>query len=267
MHFSTDQKDDTTVFRLLEERLDSRNAGQLKAEFLILAQPDIQNLIVDLSEVQHIDSAGLSALLLAQRQMTVHEGELRLAGVTGEVFSLLEMTQLDRVFRIFNTVEEAIAAAPIFRDAWERKAWEEEQVLVADPIEPTITGGTGAAVSRKGTASILRAGAIAPGGSLGAAALANIIMNTPLNDELELSALYALGDEEDDDEDDDLDDAFDDDDDFADDLDEEDDVEEEAVEEEADKPEEVIEPEDLDEDFEDDDWDDEELDDDEEDDF
>ena len=67
MHFITDQQDDTTIFRLREERLDSRNAGQLKAEFLILAQPDIQNLIVDLSEVRHVDSAGLSALLLAQR--------------------------------------------------------------------------------------------------------------------------------------------------------------------------------------------------------
>jgi anti-sigma B factor antagonist len=253
MHFITDQQDDTTIFRLREARLDSGNAGQLKAEFLILAQPDIQNLIVDLSEVRHIDSAGLSALLLAQRQMTVHEGELRLAGVSGEVLSLLEMTQLNRVFRIFNTMEEAIAAPPIFRDAWERKAWEE-----------THTREEMLAEEEPGSQAI-RAGALAAGGSLGAAALANIIMNTPLDDDLELPALYALGDEED--EDDDLDDDFDDD--LDDDLDEEDDVEEEEGVEEKDKPEgeEVVEPEDLDEDFEDDDWDDEELDDEEEDDY
>jgi anti-sigma B factor antagonist len=253
MHFTTDQQDDTTIFRLREARLDSRNAGQLKAEFLILAQPDIESLIVDLSEVRHIDSAGLSALLLAERQMTVHEGELRLAGVTEEVLSLLEMTQLDRVFRIFNTVEEALAAAPNFRDAWERKAWEEEHaregVLIEEPSSRSI-----------------RAGAIAAGGSLGAAALAQIIMNTPLDDELELPAFLALGDEEDEE---DIDDDFEDDDDFDDDLDEEDAVEEEEAVEEKEKTEgeEVVEPEDLDEDFEDDDWDDEELDDDEEDDY
>jgi anti-sigma B factor antagonist len=252
MHFITDQQDDTTIFRLREERLDSRNAGQLKAEFLILAQPDIQSLIVDLSEVRHIDSAGLSALLLAQRQMTVHDGELRLAGVAGEVLSLLEMTQLNRVFRIFNTVKEALAAPPIFRDAWERKAWEEEHAaegFLTD--EPNSVD--------------LRAGALAAG-SVGAAALANIIMNTTLDDELELPTLYALGDEEDEDDDD-----FDDDD-FDDDLDDDDDdeVAEEAEDvDEKDKPEgeEIVEPEDLDEDFEDDDWDDEELDDDDDDDY
>ncbi len=254
MHFITDQQDDTTIFRLREERLDSRNAGQLKAEFLILAQPDIQNLIVDLSEVRHVDSAGLSALLLAQRQMTVHEGELRLAGVTGEVLSLLEMTQLDRVFRIFNTVNEALAAPPIFRDAWERKAWEEEHANGEIVTEDEPHSGA------------VRAAAIAAGGSLGVAALAQIIMNTPMDDELELPSLYALGDEEDDDDDDFEDDDFDDD------LEDDDDDEEAEEAEDADgkeKPEgeEVVEPDDLDEDFEDDDWDDEELDDDEEDDY
>src|SRR5579871_1162510 len=127
MHFITEQQDETTIFRLREPRLDSRNAGQLKAEFLILAQPNIRSLIVDLSEVSHIDSAGLSALLLAQRQMSIHEGELRLAGASHEVRSLMEMTQLERVFRIFPTVEEALAAPPLFRSEWERKAWEDEQ--------------------------------------------------------------------------------------------------------------------------------------------
>ncbi len=268
MHFSTDQQDDITIFRLREERLDSRNAGQLKAEFLILAQPDIQTLIVDLSEVRHVDSAGLSALLLAQRQMAVHEGELRLAGVTEEVLSLLRMTQLDRVFRIFNTVEDARAAAPNFRDAWERKAWEEEHGREAPSTDQNFNGGIGAALSRGSEAPgarALRAGALAAGGSLGAVALEHIIMTTPLDDELELPTFLALGDEEDDD-DDDIDDF---DEDFDDDLDEEDDIEEDEEVADKDKPEaeEEVVPDDLDEDFEDDDWDDEELDEDEEDDY
>src|SRR5438132_13951524 len=110
MHFTTDQQDTTTVFRLKEPRLDSRTAGQLKAEFLILSQPDIDTLIVDLSDVKQIDSAGISALLLAQRQMKIHTGEVRLVGVREDVLSMLRLTQLDRLFPIFSTVEEALAA-------------------------------------------------------------------------------------------------------------------------------------------------------------
>ena len=114
MHFSTDQQDSTTVFRLKEERLDSRNAGQLKAEFLILAQPDIDTLIVDLSEVRHVDSAGLSALLLANRQMATHDGDVRIVGANAEVQALLRVTQLDRIFELFDSVDAALDAEPAF---------------------------------------------------------------------------------------------------------------------------------------------------------
>jgi anti-sigma B factor antagonist len=110
MHFTIDQKDGVTIFKLNEARLDSQNAGQLKAEFLILAQPDVEKLILDLSQVSYVDSAGLSALLLAERQQSAHGGDVRLVGVNENVKSLLRITQLDRIFPMYATVTEAIQA-------------------------------------------------------------------------------------------------------------------------------------------------------------
>jgi anti-anti-sigma factor len=261
MHFLTEQEDATTIFRLKEERLDSRNAGQLKAEFLILAQPDIDTLIVDLTDVGHVDSAGLSALLLAQRQMRIHDGELRLVGLNESVRSLLAMTQLDRIFPVFNTVTEALAAERSFGDEYEENELTPEEAKRADarfsgaPLGPSAP-----------TAKDIRAGAIAAGGLLGAAALTQIIM-TPYDQDLEQVNLLTLGDEEafDDDEEedddfDDLDDDFDEEEEDDDDLDEEDEAEEVKEAE----PEDIVED-----DLEDDDWDDEELEDedDEDDDF
>ena len=241
MHFSTDQEDTTTVFRLKEARLDSQNAGQLKAEFLILAQPDVDTLIIDLSEVEHIDSTGLSALLLAQRQMNAHGGDVRLVGLNEGILSLLRVTQLDRIFPIFNTIDEALDAEPSLGDE------DDEDIPLGAPGAPS--------------ASQIKAGSIAAGGSLGAAALAKIMMS-PYEENLdELNAL-AFGDEEvfDEEEDDDFDDDLDDD------L-EEDEVEDVEKEKEADVEE--VEEDDLleDDDFEDDDFDDEELEEDEEEDF
>ncbi|SRR5581483_9425067 len=264
MHFITDQEDSTTIFRLKEQRLDSRNAGQLKAEFLILAQPDIKTLIVDLTDVEYIDSAGISALLLAQRQMRIHDGELRLVGLNENVRSMLAVTQLDRIFPIFDSVQDARRqpAASLFFSSPDFDVMgveEEDAVILADePLGPEAP-----------TTKAIRSGAIAAGGSFGAAALANIMM-TPFDDELEQHELLAFGDDEDDydEEEDDLDefdDDFDDEETDDDDLDEEDDVEEveEAGDEEVEPADEVIE----DEDFEDDDWDDEELEEDEEEDY
>jgi anti-sigma B factor antagonist len=272
MHFTTEQGDAKTVFRLKEERLDSRNAGQLKAEFLILAQPDIDALIVDLNSVQHIDSAGISALLLAQRQMKLHSAELRLVGVRPDVLSMLRLTQLDRIFPIYNTVEEALAAEVVLSDDDEIE--HEPNVEESDDLDLALGRKTAPTVHSPSlgpvapTVSEIKAGAIAAGGSLGAAALAKIMM-TPYDDELTTtSPLMAFGDPsmgEDDDfaEDDDLED-----DDFEEDLDDEDleDEEEEDLDEEDDAEEvddDLIE----DDDFEDDDFDDEELEEDEEEDY
>lgn len=110
MNFTIEQDERGTIFRPKESRLDSIVASELKAEFLILAQPDVEKLIIDLSDVEYIDSAGLSALLLARRQMSAHESDVRLVGVRPEVRSLLSLTQLDRVFGIYETTEEALNA-------------------------------------------------------------------------------------------------------------------------------------------------------------
>lgn len=139
MHFTIEQEDSTTIFRLKEPRLDSMNASQLKAEFLILAQPDVEALIVDLSEVQYVDSAGLSALLLAERQQSEHGGEVRLVGVNDAVASLLRLTQLDRVFPMFATVDDALDAEPSFGDD------DDEEVSNpgdTSPIASSIMNGT-----------------------------------------------------------------------------------------------------------------------------
>lgn len=179
MHFTIDQKDRVTIFKLNEARLDSLNVGQLKAEFLILAQPDVEVLIVDLSQVSYIDSAGLSALLLAERQQTAHGGDVRLVGVHENVKSLLRITQLDRIFPMYATVNEAIQA---------------DLTGMSDQSDPTHLGP--GAPSK----DAIRTGAIAAGGSLGAAALAGLIMNPTM----------LQGDEEDDYDDEDEDDDFDD---------------------------------------------------------
>jgi anti-sigma B factor antagonist len=260
MHFTTDQEDSTTIFRLKEPRLDSRNAGQLKAEFLILAQPDIDTLIVDLTDVGHVDSAGLSALLLAQRQMKSHDGDIRLVGVNDAVRSLLNVTQLDRIFPLFDTVDAALDAEPSLEGD------DDEEEFAAAEMSENKPLGPGAP-----SAKDIKSGAIAAGGSFGAAALAQIMM-TPYEEELDNLNGLAFGDDEgfddDDDLEDDLDDDFEEDEEFADEVDDDDDEEEEAADADAEAVEEVDEDDVLeDDDLEDDDWDDEELEEDEEEDI
>jgi anti-anti-sigma factor len=108
MRFSVEQNDSIVIFTLKEPKLDAINAPDVKAELLIICQPTIEALILDLSLVKYCDSAGLSALLLAHRQMKEHEAPVFLAGASDQVRNLLRISQLEWLFDYFDSTEEAL---------------------------------------------------------------------------------------------------------------------------------------------------------------
>ena len=61
-----------------------------------------------MSEVEYCDSSGLSALLLAFRILQAEEGEIKIASPQKSVRTLIEISQLDRILPIYNSVEEAL---------------------------------------------------------------------------------------------------------------------------------------------------------------
>ena len=100
---------DITVFKLNESRFDASIAGLVKGEFTIMLHTEeVSKLVLDLSEVEYCDSSGLSAILLAFRILHSNEGHIRLASPTKNVKTLIEISQLDRILPICNTVSEAV---------------------------------------------------------------------------------------------------------------------------------------------------------------
>lgn len=71
----------------------------------------VQHLVLDLSRVTFIDSAGLSMLIGLRRIVAARGGELYLAACATPVLELLEITALTVAFTIHGTVAEAVAAA------------------------------------------------------------------------------------------------------------------------------------------------------------
>ncbi len=59
------------------------------------------SLLVDMGQVESIDSAGLMALVSAQNTAQRLNKRLELCSVPHQVRMILELTQLDRVFEIF----------------------------------------------------------------------------------------------------------------------------------------------------------------------
>jgi anti-sigma B factor antagonist len=98
MKFDIQTDGSSVTLKLHEKKLDSIIASELKGEFLILAKPKIDHLMVDMQEVEFCDSSGLSALLIAERKMKEHGGTVHLLNANAKVLSLLKISMLDRLF-------------------------------------------------------------------------------------------------------------------------------------------------------------------------
>jgi len=108
INFELKTEDGIAIFKLNESRFDSQIAGLVKAEFTILLSDEINKLVVDMSEIEYCDSSGLSSLLLAFRILQSQEGHIRIASPQKSVRTLIQISQLDRILPINNSVEEAV---------------------------------------------------------------------------------------------------------------------------------------------------------------
>lgn len=69
-------------------------------------------LVINLAGVGYMDSTALATLVAARRHAADRGGRVRLAGATPRVDGLIRLTQLNRVFEIFPSVEAATAEPP-----------------------------------------------------------------------------------------------------------------------------------------------------------
>jgi anti-anti-sigma factor len=100
MKFDVQKTGASITLKLKERKLDASISPELKGEFLLLAKPKVEVLMIDLADVEFCDSSGLSALLIADRKMKEHGGCVRLINVHKKVSALLRISMLDRVFEI-----------------------------------------------------------------------------------------------------------------------------------------------------------------------
>lgn len=110
MEYKVKKEDRYTIFTLEEENLNSVLAPHLKAEFTILSNEGVKNLILNLGSVKYVDSSGLSAILTANRLWSKERAKsFVLTGVKHpSVKTLIRISRLDSILNILPTIAESI---------------------------------------------------------------------------------------------------------------------------------------------------------------
>lgn len=109
MNLGTETRGAITVVRVEEERIDANNASELKGFVAGLVEGGAGALGIDLGRVSFIDSSGLGALVAVKKRLG-QNGVIGLWGMAPQVRTLFEITQLYKVFEIFETEADALAS-------------------------------------------------------------------------------------------------------------------------------------------------------------
>jgi len=109
MQFEEIRIKDVFVVRVHESRIVADVAPQFKEGLTAYVKSGKQIVVLDLSEVTFIDSSGLGALIGSLKAMG-DGGELALCSASDGVISMLKLTRMDKVFRVFASPEEAASA-------------------------------------------------------------------------------------------------------------------------------------------------------------
>ena len=94
----------------LSGRFDAYEAPPVK-EWLgkVTARPPAQ-VVINLAEVNFIDSSGLAVLVQGLKHCRQKDGDLHLCGFQKPVRVIFELSRMDKAFRVFSSEEEAVAA-------------------------------------------------------------------------------------------------------------------------------------------------------------
>ncbi|MBT3383678.1 MAG: STAS domain-containing protein [Prolixibacteraceae bacterium] len=91
----------------LKGSIDSKTAPEVQQKVLE-SSVNSKNVIIDLTSVDFVSSAGLRVLLMLYRQIKVKNGKVVLVGVSEEITDIMSMTGFINFFEIIDTVENAL---------------------------------------------------------------------------------------------------------------------------------------------------------------
>jgi anti-anti-sigma factor len=103
--------DDHTELVAVAGELDLSNASELRRLVDDALGQDRTRLVVDLTEVTHLDSSGLAALISAHQEADARGGRLVLVLASPHVRRTLEVRGLDRLFTMVDSIEAGRRAA------------------------------------------------------------------------------------------------------------------------------------------------------------
>ncbi len=88
--------------------VDLYNVSELKKALFSITDGSNRSVVVNMKNVNYMDSSGIGALVAGQKKMNAHNGKFGLLNIHDDVLNILKLATLDRFFKIYEDESELI---------------------------------------------------------------------------------------------------------------------------------------------------------------
>jgi anti-sigma B factor antagonist len=106
MDIAISHRDDTAIATLSGE-IDGKTAPEVQATLAPVIAGS-SKIVLDMSAVTFLSSAGLRVLLLVYRQAAANHGKVALAGLSEQIRDVMSVTGFLRFFHLADSLEDAV---------------------------------------------------------------------------------------------------------------------------------------------------------------
>ncbi len=107
MNYTIVEQDDIVILSLSGKIMGGPEASEISGKINQLIDDGKLKIIIDLGEVEWMNSSGLGILIDAVTVLKKSSGALRLTNVSERISNLLKITKLNTVFAISDSLDEA----------------------------------------------------------------------------------------------------------------------------------------------------------------
>ncbi len=105
--YEKEERDGVILFKLIGI-FDTGTASSLQSAIDSLLSPGQSKVLFDLYDLEQVDSSGVAAFIVIFKRIRSNNGEMRISRLVGQPREMFNLLRLDRVFEIYNDLDEAI---------------------------------------------------------------------------------------------------------------------------------------------------------------
>ena len=110
MKIKQNPQDSVMVLELSGKIMGGPDFDKFKNEVTSVVEEGYKNVILDMSGVPWINSTGLVILITGYNSIKAAEGTMKICNVKERVLSIFYISQLENIFDVYETLDEALAA-------------------------------------------------------------------------------------------------------------------------------------------------------------